>query len=152
MKKIISKKGFISLFTVLLATVILSISVGMTSIALKQIVLGSTADDANEAFYSADSGLQCAVMLDIANTFDVSGSVQINCGLVNITANDNNNTGVFIFSFDWSNGNCVKIKVDKSATGITSIEALGYNVSCADVNAGQSPKIVERALRVRYGN
>lgn len=156
MKKIISKKGFISLFTVLLATVILSISVGMTSIALKQIVLGSTADDANEAFYAADAGLQCAIMNDIMGNFATGANAPINCGSVQSIAINPSGTSFSLTlggptGFDWSNGNCVDVTIEKTSS-TTKIEALGYNVSCADVNAGQSPKIVERALRVRYGN
>ncbi len=147
-------KAFVSLFTVLLATVILSIAVGMTSIALKQIVLASTADDANEAFYSADSGMQCAIMLDLDETMDYFGignPGSANCGSAQSIPINNDQSGMFSLGqgggFEWSNGNCVKITVDKSTSNMTKIEALGYNVSCSEIG---SPKTVERALRVRY--
>jgi hypothetical protein len=150
MKDISKKEGFISLFTVLLATVILAIAVGMSSIALKQIVLSSTADDANEAFYSADSGLQCAIMLDTQqDAFGVGAGTPVDCGgNQGIVVGGGGNS--FNFAFDWvstNNNNCVNIKVEKIGLS-TRIEALGYNVSCAEV--GTSPKVVERALRVRY--
>jgi Tfp pilus assembly protein PilX len=72
MKKIShNTKGFVSLFTVLMATVILAMAIGMSSVALKQIVLSSNASEANEAFYAADSALQCAIALDGLNTFQI---------------------------------------------------------------------------------
>lgn len=148
-----TQKGFISLFTVLLSTVILAIGIGMSSMALKQIVLASTADDANEAFYSADAGLQCAVMHDIQGVFDAGGPEQVNCGSAENITIDDGDSGIFIFNqadngFEWNNENCVRITVDKSDL-TTEIEALGYNVPCEEI--GQSPRTVERALRVRYG-
>jgi hypothetical protein len=147
------KEGFISLFTVLLATVILAIAVGMSSVALKQIVLASTADDANEAFYAADAALQCAIMLDIDGTFEVGGPNEVFCGDIGPITIDDGDSGIFIFNqtqngFEWQNQNCTRVRVDKSDT-MTKIEALGYNVSCSEI--GQSPRTVERALRVRYG-
>lgn len=154
MQKQESKKAFISLFTVLLATVILAIAVGMTTVALKQIVLTSTADQANDAFYSADSGLQCVIMLDLAGAFQVGSGSTVNCGTVEGIAVDSSDSGVFKLNglaggFDWENGNCVRITVNK-LNGATQIESLGYNMSCEDI--AQSPRSVERALRVRYGN
>ncbi len=154
MKKILLKKdGFISLFTVLLATVILAIAIGMSSIALKQLVLAGTADEANEAFYAADAGLQCAVMHDQDGVFEVGGPDQIDCGSVQDIPIDDGDTQVYIFNqnesgFEWPNGNCTRIFVNKNGEA-TEIEAFGYNVSCDQIN--QSPKTVERALRVRYG-
>jgi len=148
-----SKQGFISLFTVLLTTVILAMAIGMSSIALKQLVLASTADDANEAFYAADSGIQCAVMYDSQGVFQVGGPNEITCGPVQNIPIDSNDAGYYILAqetngFDWSNGNCVRIFVTKDA-GITEIEVFGYNVTCAEIS--ESPRVVERALRVRYG-
>ncbi len=149
-----NKKGFISLFTVLLATVILAIAVGMSSVALKQIVLTSTADEANEAFYAADAALQCAIMLDLQGVFEVGGPTEISCGSTGPISIDDGDSGIFIFNqqqngFEWEqNQNCVRVTVDKSGD-TTQIEALGYNVLCSEIQ--QSPRTVERALRVRYG-
>lgn len=149
------KRGFVSLFTVLMATVILSMTIGMSSVALKQVVLGSTASEANEAFYSADAGMQCAIMNDRNGEFDVGADSLISCGIgdlnqIAIQTGDNQlysvvgDTG---FGFEWNNGNCVFITVRKNSD-ITEIEAFGYNVSCDDVV--DNPRAVERALRVRY--
>jgi hypothetical protein len=148
------KQGFISLFTVLLATVILAITIGMSSVALKQIVLTSTVDDANEAFYAADSALQCAIMLDVQGIFQVGGPDEVYCGSIGPISIDDSDSGIFIFNqqtngFEWANSNCTRVRVEKDAA-VTQIEALGYNVTCDQV--GQSPRTVERALRVRYGN
>lgn len=157
-QNITTKKGFISLFTVLLATVILAMGIGMSSIALKQIVLASTADDANEAFYAADSGLQCAIMHDVAlgpvSAFSVGANPSLSCGAITDISISGSDNEIFLFNggdgFEWSNGNCVRITVKKDQSlGTTEIESLGYNVGCEDI--GTSPRQVERALRVRYG-
>jgi len=146
-------KGFVSLFAVLMATVILAIAIGMSSIALKQIVLTSTADEANESFYAADSALQCAIALDAENAFIGGDGVLVDCAGQLIPVDDSNNE-FFTFGengsgFEWENGNCVRVEVDKSGE-VTLIEAFGYNVGCEDVST--SPRAVERALRVRYAN
>jgi hypothetical protein len=65
---------------------------------------------------------------------------------------DNSNNEVFRFGentqgFNWTNDNCVRVEVDKTGE-VTKIEALGYNVACDQID--QSPRVVERALRVRY--
>lgn len=146
-----TKAAFVSLFTVLMATVILAIAIGMSSIALKQIVLASTADEANEAFYSADAGIQCAIMQDFYGAYQIGGPDTVTCGSVDTDLNDSD-TQVFTYGlngqgFDWPSGNCVKIIVKKDAL-MTEIESFGYNVSCDQLD---SPRVVERALRVRYG-
>lgn len=149
------KRGFVSLFTVLMATVILSITIGMSSVALKQVVLGSTASEANDAFYAADAGMQCAIMNDRNGEFEVGADLLIGCGSgdlsqIPIQTGDNQlytvvgDTGS---GFDWNNNTCVFITVRKDSD-VTEIEAFGYNVPCDDIV--DNPRAVERALRVRY--
>lgn len=153
MKKILNNtKAFVSLFAVLLASVILAMAIGMSSVALKQIVLSSNANEANDAFYAADSALQCAIALDGVNTFQTGFEGFVDCGVGVDIPVDNSNNEVFRFGenaqgFDWANDSCVRVEVDKTGE-ITKIEALGYNVSCDEID--QSPRAVERALRVRY--
>lgn len=155
-----TKQGFISLFTVLLATVILAIGVGMSSIALKQVVLSSTADDSNDAFYAADAGLQCAIMHDLEGVFQTGSPTTVACGSLSNISVISYDSGRFILvqegldgfeGFEWSSSdnNCVRVIVSKNS-GMTEIESFGYNVTCGEIN--QSPRTVERALRVRYGS
>lgn len=146
------KKGFVSLFAVLMSTVILAIVLGMSSVALKQIILSSTASEANEAFYSADAGMQCAIMNDRSGEFAVGQDSVIFCGPSQISIESDDSevyrvVGDNGLGFEWDNGNCVYITIDKSGE-VTEIEAFGYNVACDEI--GQSPRVVERALRVRY--
>ena len=154
MKKIPhNTKAFVSLFAVLLATVILAMAIGMSSVALKQIVLSSNANEANQAFYAADSALQCAIALDGINVFQAGFEGVVDCGTGQDIPVDNSNDEVFRFGensqgFEWSSGCCVRVEVDKTGE-TTKIEALGYNVACDQID--QSPRVVERALRVRYG-
>ncbi len=147
-----NQKGFISLFAVLIATVVMSMAIGMSSIALKQMVLSSNAEVANQSFFSADSALQCAMYHDRQNTHVVGGPGFVDCGVeIQVSGGDG---GVFIYgnpfseNFEWQYGTCAKVTVFKG-DGMTEIEAFGYNVSCEDLDG---PRVVERALRVRYAS
>lgn len=149
----VKNKGFVSLFTVLLATVILSITIGMSSVALRQVILSSTASEANEAFYAADAGMQCAIMNDRNGAFNVGAPQTISCGAgelsqLPVIGGDNQEYTIGLNgSFEWGNQTCVSVIVRKNSD-ITEIEAFGYNVPCGDIL--ESPRVVERALRVRY--
>ena len=74
MKKILKIKkniGFVLLFAVTLAAIILSITLGITNIAYNEVRFSSNARDTNDAFFAADSGLECASLYDV-DTSDFS--------------------------------------------------------------------------------
>lgn len=78
-----SERGFVILFAVLIAAIVLAITIGIANIAFKEIRLSSIARDSHLAFFAADSGAECALYHDLRlGLFDADtppASVVINC-------------------------------------------------------------------------
>src|SRR6266568_1018453 len=87
--KLERSRGFVLLFAVTLAAIFLSIALGATSIALKEINFGTSAIDTNNAFYAADIGTQCALMY--SNSLLGSTHNAFDGGAHNIFCDDNIN-------------------------------------------------------------
>ncbi len=173
------KAGFVSLFAVLISLIILAITLGIATVAFKENVLASSAQEGSYALFAADSGLECALYYDSIDTFMLpDGSMSINpnieCGGQSLLTSTNPGDKTVSFKFDISMGNpalsnqsrCVDVLVDKDATmtdslgnsvEATKIYANGYNVDCnvvADVNAGNlsNRRVVNRLLVATYPN
>ncbi len=155
MKNIFSKshKGFVALFTVLIAAVVLSMAVGIASIALKQIVLTASATDANKSFYAADTGIECALYHDIkgppGGTFEAGSLSTFNCSGSSIATADIDGTGnfeEFAVPVGPNSEYCAYVSVDKIGVSGTRVVSKGVNVPCG----GESPRLVERAIQVTY--
>ncbi|HXK35127.1 MAG TPA: hypothetical protein VJ103_01305 [Candidatus Paceibacterota bacterium] len=156
-----NKKGFVVLYTVLIASIILAIAIGISSISFGEIVLSAEAREGNIAFFAADTGAECALYHDrvqgafgqpnnpiIASSLSCGGVLLISSFTVSspykLPLNDNNQ--------------CAFITVDKNfietttacAAGCTRIESRGYNVPCSEITS--NPKTIERAVRVTYTN
>lgn len=58
------KKGFSVLFASLTGSLVLAIGLAILSITIKQITLASAGRESQLAFYSADTGIECALFLD----------------------------------------------------------------------------------------
>lgn len=147
-------KGFVALFTVLIAAVVLSMAVGIASIALKQIVLSASATDANKSFYAADTGIECALYHDIkglpGSSFDPGvTNFQIDCSGMNIFVGQPT-LGTFLefpVEVGLNGDSCAYVTVDKaSEPGMTHVTSRGVNVGCGDT----SPRLVERVIFVTY--
>lgn len=148
--------GFAMLFTVLIISLILSISLGISNITLKQTILSSLAKDSQIAFYQADAAIECGMYYDTNDTFplgtEVSGATtQITCG---------NNTfdidytvsydDYFVFKQTATSSAepCSTVVFDKATNALTEesiVKGIGYSV------CGESPRQVQRALQVTYG-
>jgi hypothetical protein len=147
-----SNKGFVALFTVLIASVVLAMALGISNISLKQIILSGSVTDATKAFYAADSGIECALYYDLRvspNPFSAT-SAPINCGgNINIEVQELL-TSVFSFSIDFNNGSgtsCANVTVDKTdILGVTTVISKGTNTPCNTI----SPRQVERAIQITY--
>lgn len=59
------QRGVAILFAVLLVTIILTISLSLFNITLKQIILSAVARESNLAFYAADSARNCVLHWDV---------------------------------------------------------------------------------------
>lgn len=146
-----STKGFVVLFTVLIASVVLAMALGIANIALKQIVLTASSTDANKSFYAADTGIECALYHDIKGTtaFEPGMSMPISCGAVTALGVMENPGSYFTFSFDMQNesGNsCAYVSVDKTISNQTVATSRGVNSPCGTTN----PRSVERVIEVTY--
>jgi hypothetical protein len=145
-----NNKGFVILFTVLVASIILAIALGVASVSYREVLLSATAKDAEFSFFSADTGAECALYWDIQQSAFGTTLVTPSCngGSVDMTSL----SSPYTFRFATSAAGCASVTVDKSDPTNTKIESLGYNVSCNDlITAPTNPRIVERAIRVTYG-
>lgn len=164
-----NEKGFVALFAVLMAAIILAIVVGLSSVAYKEAVLTSSAREGQYAFFAADTGAECALYADKQGAFvGVSGGGGISpgdfeCGENPIGSISNGAEPSVNFSFDISDPSrnaCAWVNVQKNyqdplstdpdAT-FTKIVSRGYNISCADLGL-QNDRAVERVIRVTYQN
>jgi len=58
-------RGFTMLFAVLMASVLLAVGVSIFNISLKELKISSAVRESNLAFYTADSGRECAIYWDL---------------------------------------------------------------------------------------
>ncbi len=154
MKNKSKQKGFALFLAVVITGTLLVIATGMVALAVKQSRISVSGRDSQQAFYAADSGLECALYWDVKSStgtsaFDITTGTTINC---NRDANNSSNQWVvggnvlstFTMTF-LPDPYCAKVSVTKNADGTTLIESLGYN-SCNSSN----PRRVERAVRANY--
>ncbi len=143
------QKGFVILFTVLVSSIVLAIALGITNIALKEVLLSGSARDGEYAFFAADTGAECALYWDIKHAAFGQTPIVPDCRGSSVTMTASSSP--FIFNFDSASG-CAVVTVDKSDPTITKIESLGYNMDCNVLQTTpENPRIVERAIRVTYG-
>lgn len=154
-KKIKKNRGFVILFAVTLAAILLSIALGVSSIALKEIKFGTSAKDTNEAFFAADAGVECARINDKSTGVvfvDTPTSFSINCNNNIIAVNKHAILPIwnFVISGLGNTGQgCARVNVDKTTP--TVVVSKGYN------NGGGVPgscnpgaNAIERELKTSY--
>lgn len=156
-----SDAGFVVFFTVLIATIILAITIGITNISLKELNFTATGKESHFALFSADSASECALYndrnIDFLATLPTTASMT--CGGQNISA-DRTDIITGGYSYVFSNlsldRGCAIITINKdvqvgaTVTDLgTTIEAKGYNVGCTDLTT-KNPRRVERVLEYSY--
>ncbi len=176
MKKYTSSKGFAILFTILISSVILSIALGISSIAYNESILSASAREAHYSFFAADSGVECVLAHD--GVIVGNGPISINCGgnPIDVTVN----VPQYSFYEPLVNGdNCAYVTIERnvplsgsqnmqssgtisqtqSSTLVTKIVSHGYNIPCLHVqNLNINPsysdsilkKMVERVIEITY--
>lgn len=138
------KKGFVILFTVLIISIVLSISLSTYNITIKELKISSSGRESRFAFFAADTGVECAEYWDFKrNAFSPTEVTSINCA--GVTVGGIGEKLVNSFSLDLNNGSCVDVIVNKTDPNKTIIISRGYNT--CDLN---NPRRVERALKVTY--
>jgi len=145
------QKGFALLFAVLASSVMLSISVAILNIALREVILSSFGRESVIAFYAADSGAECALYWGTGLDVFSGGKISpINCGggIQNVGGGglDPKKSTFNLQLGGNSSAPCATVEVTKNDLAQkTKIESFGHN-TCNIL----SPTQLERALRVNY--
>ncbi len=157
-------RGFTLLIAIVLTAMLLLVSVVIVNIALKQLVIAYTGQQSQHSFYSADSGIDCALYWDTKNStgisaFATSTAGSITCNSQTVTTNSQTvstnptqssriggggvSNPTSIFQINFSNG-CAIVQVTKSNAGTTTISSRGYN-TCSG-----SGRRFERGITTTY--
>lgn len=144
-------RGFALLVAVIISSVALAIGATLASIAYKQVLLASSAQDSTSSFYAADAGLECALYWDQQyDAFDYTKpSSSITCGGTSAAISFVSKTAATsTVSFHWpinAAGPCVDVTVAKNVSGRAAIYSVGHNTcDLAD------PRLIERGLDAEY--
>ncbi|MEK7194060.1 MAG: pilus assembly PilX N-terminal domain-containing protein [Patescibacteria group bacterium] len=145
------EKGFTLFIAIVITATLLLVSTGIISVAVKEAFLTTANRHSQEAFYAADSGLECALFWDLKNpsqsAFSLTQTSSITCNQ-QVFPSVGGPSGQSKFTITFPPGpNCVEVYVIKRAVQIpkTTIEAYGYNT--CNLN---DPRRVQRAIRVKY--
>lgn len=145
-------KGYVILFAVLLVSIILSITISIANIAMKEVNFTVNARESGLSFFAADSGGECALYSLKKNVFDdpstIGQPLTMDCGTAQITASPTG-TDPIVYTFTGlptnNNKGCAIVTVSLGTT-LRTISSYGYNVSCNQVNNTNNARRVERLL------
>ncbi len=150
-----NKNGFVILFAVTLAALLLTISLGISNIAFRELRFSTNARDTNDAFFAADTGIECALFHDRAdqNKFPIAGpAVNISCTQVDTVPNPPSFSGgsysFAVVGLGSAGMSCAQITVTKTATPLTTIVSKGYNNGGSNCVPGANS--IEREIKVTY--
>lgn len=145
-KKIIKIKnsGFVLLFAVTLAAILLAIALGVSNVAFRELKFSTSAKDSNDAFFAADSGAEKVLFQDRsdANPKLCNG---VTCDPVPP-----------IYGLGANSTSCAQVTIKKfiDTDGIlkTTVVSKGHNKTVGTVNNGCSSDstTVERQLEINY--
>lgn len=150
-----NKKGIALLFSIMLSAIFLTIALGVLNISVKELNFSSSAKDASNAFFAADSGVECALYNDKtgSTTFTVAGGT-IDCFGTSYTLSPS--FGFNITRLGSNNSSCAKVNVSKTFDSNTPpnvistiITSKGYNLGDSDCTSSNINR-VERVLEVNY--
>jgi len=140
--------GFVLLYVIVISSIVLAISIGVTNIAYNEVKFSTSGKDTNDAFFAADTGVECALFWDSSdinsNAFLYTGDMK--CDGHGIALSGNTGSGPWQFEIDnlgSSSNSCVKVNVDKGDIPYTTITSVGESVC-------DSPNSVKRQLEVTY--
>lgn len=141
------KQGVTLLLAIFISALALALGLGIFTIIFGELGISGTSKESLEAFYAADSGIECALFWDIkqqAFNNPVSGAVQCagSAPSLNVTIGANSTTTSF--SLLLSNS-CARVTVQKIGSE-TIIMSLGENIACGLTGS----RTVQRGLEVKY--
>ncbi len=142
-------EGFTLFIAIVITATLLLVSTGIISVAVKEAFLTTANRHSQEAFYAADTGIECVLYWDLKNSglsaFATSTPANISCNNQSFTVGGATGESRFTLIFP-PNKYCAELFV--KTTNVqpkTSIESLGYN-DCDSSN----PRRVQRALKATY--
>ncbi|MFA6257803.1 MAG: hypothetical protein WC671_02200 [Candidatus Paceibacterota bacterium] len=150
-----SGSGFVILFAVTLSAIFLSIALGVTNIAFREIKFSTSAKNTNDAFFAADSGIECAMVNDKStgsSFLDVPISTMI-ClgGIISIIKNDLSPYWSFELSgLGGGEQGCAKVTMDKTDPSITKVISKGYSNNGSDTSCQPTFNSTERQIELSY--
>lgn len=159
-------RGFVMLYAILITTVILVIGLSFLDILVEQVSLTGVERESTAAFYSGDSGLECALYWDLSIVVPPEGAFRagssISCNGASITPTYTSGTpsggfrrDTYDFSANFSQGGCAAVTVEKTimlstdTVASTTIRSRGYNTACPPI-ASAKPWRFERGIKVDY--
>lgn len=153
-----NQKGFVILFTIIIATIILMIGLGIFSVATRQTVLSGTAREAQYAFYAADAGVECALFADGLLTGAITytnTSDPFDCGASILSVDGDGVSDPYTFDVDISNDpadrSCAHVTVFVVPGQRKRVIAQGYNMcTTALLPDTKNPLLTERVLNTTY--
>jgi hypothetical protein len=162
--------GFTILYAILIATVVLTIGLSLLEVLTQQVSLSGAQRESGLSFYTADSGLECALYWDISgDAFRVGSSITCDGnsplppgiitsgGLISPPPPPSDpfvNEEIYTFSVTFPQG-CASLYVRKTVDPLTNnvstttMESRGYNTICPPA-ASAKPWRLERGLRTIY--
>ncbi|MBI5139349.1 hypothetical protein HZA26_01935 [Candidatus Nomurabacteria bacterium] len=146
------EEGFVLLFAVVLTGLILTMTMGIANLTLKELVFSTSVRDGSDAFFAADAGIECATFQDKLGNDKfprIGPAVSFSCfgSTINPTYTvPGVNTGQYDFTLTGLNSNalgCAKVTVFKDNNippERVVITSRGYNVDCASVSKNKSER------------
>jgi len=141
-----NKQGFVILFTILISVIIFMMGLGIYSIALRQTVLSGTSREAQQAFYAADAGMECALFAERYQAFPTGGVIECDGEGIAIPTDD---PVVFNVTVGGPNASCATVNVFTENEG-RRIISQGFNVCKNREPDRNNPRLVERDLDAFY--
>ncbi len=154
-KKFKQNRGFVILFSVTISSILLSIALGVTNVALNQMSFSTSARATNDAFFAADTGIECALLYDRSSDADnaFTGSASMNCAGTVIALSGADPLWSFIITGIGSSGeSCAIVTVSKifvEPYTFTTITSKGFNIGDAFCESSSSSRI-EREMSISY--
>jgi len=146
------ERGVTLLLAMLVASVMLSISGLVATIAYRKVTFTAAARDSSAAFFAADTALECAMYWDLTKNYfaDNNNSYDIECGgrnniEVTCVGDQSDEDDPKICSFEIQlPGRSAEADISKFENEST-VDARGYST-----NNPNSPRRVERAIQIQY--
>jgi hypothetical protein len=156
-----SRSGFVILFAVTLASILLAIALGISNVALNEVNFSASVKESDNAFYAADTGAECALYNDetSSNSFVQSGGTgNITCLNSTVPITQSGSLPLLSWVFKVANmssagGSCAIVTLTRDFTNpsypISVLDSQGYNVGDGSCNSSNTNR-TEREVQLNY--